>query len=166
MTSVSASVVAKVSTRMATVFTCLSSAAYSRVSFMASLTIVSATEASSHFCSWRRLATACSFRRRPLVDDKTPSEKESQCQLTNGDHDSPMRAGPARAKRRGTCHWAIRATNKAKEALRMLSGKDGRSFLAGRRMSASRVKGKEKVGFQCSSVLVRSGLSRASCFVV
>ena len=60
----------------------------------------------------------------------------------------------------------IRATHKAKEALRMLSGKDGRSFLAGRRMSASRVKGKEKVGFQCSSVLVRSGLSRASCFVV
>ena len=50
-------------------------------------------------------------------DAETPSEKESQCQLTNGDHDSPVRVGPARTKRRGTCLWAIRATQEAKEAL-------------------------------------------------
>ena len=38
---------------------------------------VSATEAPSHFCSKRRLAAACSFRRRPGDDDETPSEKVS-----------------------------------------------------------------------------------------
>ena len=37
---------------------------------------VSATEVLSHFCSKRRL-TACSFRRRPVDDDETPSEKVS-----------------------------------------------------------------------------------------
>ena len=32
------------------------------------------------------------------VDDGTPSEKESQCQLKSGVHDSPVRAGAVRVK--------------------------------------------------------------------
>ena len=68
-------------------------------------------------------------------DAETLSEKESQCQLTNGDHDSPVRVGLARTNRRGR-----------------------------RRMSASRVKGKEKQGFECTRLLVRSGRPHIACF--
>ena len=46
-----------------TVFTCFSSAsAFSRVSFTVSLNLVSAAEASSHFCSKRRVASSCRSR--------------------------------------------------------------------------------------------------------
>ena len=53
----SASVVAEDSTLMVTVFAC-----FSRVSFVVSLNIVSAAEASSHVCLLRRLASSCRSR--------------------------------------------------------------------------------------------------------
>ena len=68
-------------------------------------------------------------------DDEAPSEKASQCQLTGGGYNSPVRAGPARARRRAACLWATGATQKVKEVLRVPLG-----------TSATRVKGKRRIG--------------------
>ena len=91
------------------------------------------------------------FRSHPMI--MTPSERQSTC-VRSVKNSSACR--PCARSRRGACLWASRATHKVKEAL---------SFLAGRHMSGSRVKGMKKVLAECSHVLVQSGPSHVACFV-
>ena len=69
--------------------------------------------------------------------------------------------GPARVKDAGPPSEPFWATHKVKEALRAPPGTEGHCW---RRMSASRVKGNEKMLAQCSHVVVQSGPSHVACF--
>ena len=88
------------------------------------------------------------------VDDETPSEKESQRQLTSGGHDSPVRAGPARAKDAGPASGRPRPLTRPRKPFACPLGQ--RVIASGETHVCQPSEGKrKKKGFECSRLRFR-----------